>query len=140
VDWHVRSVQYSTTVPQGLSNVVAIAAGSDYGLALRRDGTVLGWGANRTGAATGVPSPVFPNEATGTVMIAGQVLSNVVAIAADADHSLALKSNGTVVSWGSPLGRELAVPAGLTNVISIAAGENFCLAVTTNPAPTFRRQ
>jgi hypothetical protein len=62
-----------TNVPPGLSNVVAIAAGSTHNLALKRDGTVIAWGRN-TFAQTNVPAG----------------LSNVVAIAAGDFHNLAL--------------------------------------------------
>jgi hypothetical protein len=62
-----------TTVPSGLSNVVAIAAGGWHSLALKADGAVLGWGRNDSGQ-TNVPGG----------------LSNVVAIAAGYAHSLAL--------------------------------------------------
>jgi hypothetical protein len=48
-------------------------------------------------------------------------LSNVVAIAAGDVHSLALKSDGTVVAWGDNLAGECTVPPGLTGVIAIAA-------------------
>ena len=54
-----------TTVPPGLSNVVAIAAGGYHSLALQADGTVVAWGYNGYGQ-TNVPPG----------------LSNVVAIAA----------------------------------------------------------
>jgi hypothetical protein len=53
-----------------------------------------------------------------------------VAIAAGGIHSLALKSNGRVESWGS-FG-EAVVPAGLSNVIAIAAGSEHSLALTTD--------
>ena len=62
-----------TTVPGGLSNVVAIAAGGYHSLALKSDGTVVGWGDNGYGQTT-VPAG----------------LSNVAAIAAGGYHSLAL--------------------------------------------------
>src|SRR5205823_6853641 len=39
----------SPVAVSGLSNAVAIAAGDYYGLALRADGTVAGWGFNRSG-------------------------------------------------------------------------------------------
>jgi alpha-tubulin suppressor-like RCC1 family protein len=135
VDWPVRSVEYVSKVPAGLSNAVAVAAGGWFGLALRRDSTVLGWGANRTGQATGIPTKEFPHEATGAVVVAGQALSNVVAIAAGREFSLGLKSDGRVVAWGHPLGMQMNVPSCLTNVVAIAAGENFSLAITTNRAP-----
>jgi alpha-tubulin suppressor-like RCC1 family protein len=66
-------------VPPG-TRFQAIAAGWGHSLALRSDGTVVGWGRNNFGQA----SPP-----------AG--LSNVVAIAAGSQHSLALLSDGTVV-------------------------------------------
>ena len=52
-------------------------------------------------------------------------LTGVTAIAAGDYHSLALKSDGTVVRWGSAS----AVPAGLTGVTAIAAGYDFSLAL-----------
>ena len=43
-------------------------------------------------------------------------LTGVVAISAGAYHSLALKSDGTVVTWGQNGDPQLAVPAGLTDM------------------------
>ena len=51
-------------------------------------------------------------------------LSGVTAIAAGASHSLALKSDGTVVAWGCAgidCG-QCSVPSGLSGVTAIAAG------------------
>jgi hypothetical protein len=100
-----------------LSNVVAIAAGGYHSLALKSDGTVVGWGYNDEGEAT-------PPEG----------LSNVVAIAAGGYHSLALKSDGTVVGWGYNDEGEATPPEGLSNVVAIAAGYSFSLAITCAPA------
>jgi alpha-tubulin suppressor-like RCC1 family protein len=121
---------------EGLSNVVEIAAGANHRLALRKDGTVYGWGRNADGAATGTPtSPLYSN---GLVTINGQLLTNVVAIAANGTQfdgiSLALKSDGTVVFWGHSPYHRMDVPEGLSNVVAIAAGQTFCLAITTNRA------
>jgi alpha-tubulin suppressor-like RCC1 family protein len=135
VDWPVLSAEYLSKVPEGLTNAVAIAAGGGQCLALRRDGTVVGWGANWLGGATGEPTPLFPHEATGLVMVAGQVLTNITAVAAGKYHSLGLKSDGTLVSWGHPYAMQMSVPAGLSNVIAISAGPDFSLAITTNAAP-----
>jgi alpha-tubulin suppressor-like RCC1 family protein len=41
-----------TRPPAGLTDVAAIAAGRVYALALRGDGTVVGWGSNDYGEAT----------------------------------------------------------------------------------------
>ena len=101
-----------TTVPAGLSGVVAIAAGDYHTVALKQDGTVVAWGRNDDGQ-TKVPAG----------------LSGVVAIAAGWYHTVALKQDGTVVAWGSNKdfqGKietgQTKVPAGLSGVVAIAAG------------------
>ena len=81
-----------STIPDGLSNVVAIAAGDRHSLALQSDGTVVAWGAGTTNTNS---DGNYGQSLVPTGLI------NVVAIAAGGDHSLALKSDGTVVSWGA---------------------------------------
>ena len=136
VEWNRRGIPGEFPAPHGLGQVVAIATGTGHNLALRRDGTVFGWGTDNYGQATGVPTEQdlskSPYDYGGPVMIAGQVLTNVVAIAAGDDYSLALKKDGTVVSWGHPFSMKMTVPPGLKDVVAIAAGDNFCLAITTN--------
>jgi alpha-tubulin suppressor-like RCC1 family protein len=119
-------------VPAEATNVTSIAAGEAHSLVLRRDGTVVGWGSNQFGEATGAPTTSFPNSSSGVVAISGQILRNVVAIAAGHEYSLALKSDGTVVAWGHLCNKQATAPAGLSSVTAIAAGYNFCLAITTN--------
>lgn len=136
-------------VPAGLSNVTAIAVGEAHTLALKKDGTVYGWGDNLCQQTTGINTN-GQRSASGLVIQSGQVLSNVVAIAAGnqygmfgmgTHHSLALKKDGTVVGWGMIWGGPVVVPEGLSNVVAIAAGQTFCLAITTNAmvAERFRR-
>jgi hypothetical protein len=104
-----------TNVPPDLTNVVAVAAGYDFSLALKADGTVTAWGTNSYGQTTVPPG-----------------LSNVVAIAAGYDFSLALKADGSVVGWGDNDASQITFPAGLTNVVSIAAGNQFAMALKKN--------
>jgi len=104
-----------TDVPVGLSNVVAIAAGSTHNLALKSDGTVVGWGAANSGRTTPPAG-----------------LSNVVAAAAGDSHSLALKYDGTVVGWGNNGSGQTNPPPGLADVVAIAAGYDHSLALTGN--------
>ena len=52
---------------------------------------------------------------------------NVIAVAAGANHDVALKSDGTVVSWGKK--DESNVPAGINNVVQISAGWGYTAAL-----------
>jgi outer membrane protein assembly factor BamB len=104
-----------TAVPEGLSNVVAMAAGSTHNLALKSDGTVVGWGAANFGKTTPPAG-----------------LSNVVAVAAGDSHSLALKYDGTVAGWGNNGSGQTNPPPGLADVVAIAAGYDHSLALTGN--------
>ncbi len=85
----------------GLSNVVAISTGADFGLALLDNGTVEGWGYDEHGElGDGGPKEQFAPEPIPD-------LSEVVAISAGADFGLALLDNGTVEGWGNNLYGEL---------------------------------
>lgn len=98
-----------------LSNAVSVAVGISHGLVLSEDGTDVGWGGNRQGQATGIPSP-WPGRGIGQVRINGDILSNVVAITAGGTHSLALKNDGSVVGWGTDSSSTpLHLAAGLQN-------------------------
>lgn len=144
VAWGIETSSHDELPPRGLSNVVAIAVGERHSLALKQDGTVFGWGLNSYGEATGVASMSMRDMASGLVRLDGQVLSNVVAIAAGnayglvglgEPYSLALKQDGTVVAWGHMAGRPAWVPAGLSNVVAIAAGQLHCLAIQSGELP-----
>jgi len=47
------------------------------------------------------------------------------AVAAGYYHNLALRSNGTVVAWGLNSDGQTNVPAGLSNVVAVAAGSSI---------------
>src|ERR671922_136910 len=98
-----KNTNGQATPPAVLSDVVAISAGTNHSLALKSDGTVVGWG-----SSFGLGAETPP---------AG--LSGVVAISAEAVHSLALKSDGTVVGWGSNSSGETTPPPSLSDVTAI---------------------
>jgi alpha-tubulin suppressor-like RCC1 family protein len=78
----------SPAPPEGVSNVVKVAAGENFSLALLGNGTVLAWGSDQYGALN-VP----------------EGLTDVVDIGAGS-QAIALKSDGTLVTWGTPYGQE----------------------------------
>jgi alpha-tubulin suppressor-like RCC1 family protein len=106
----------------------SLAGGDSHFVLLQADGSVWAWGSNRNGQlgdGSTADSPI-PIRVTG-------LPSNVVAVAAGGDHSMALTSDGNVWVWGNNQFGELGdgtttrrpspfqVP-GLANVASIAIG------------------
>jgi alpha-tubulin suppressor-like RCC1 family protein len=88
-----------STVPAavgGLSEVAAIAAGSNYALALLKTGTVMAWGDNGSGQLGDGGAQSYSD-----VPVAVSGLSEVVAITAGGQQSLALLKDGTVMAWGA---------------------------------------
>jgi alpha-tubulin suppressor-like RCC1 family protein len=118
----------------GLSNIVAVAVSGGHTLAMKCDGTVLGWGANESGQATGTPTTKLPWLSAGEVRIDGHPLTNITSVAAGDGYSLALSKDGRLVAWGRMVNNlyPAIVPPGLSNVVAIASGGDRCLAITTN--------
>lgn len=115
------------TVPAGLSNVIGMAGGSAFSLALKANRTVIGWGRNIEGQIS-VPAD----------------LENVVAIAAGYQHSLALTSEATPAlppAIALPLIKdgsiEFMVPvlAGRVAVIETSADLGLWIPAHTNTEP-----
>lgn len=133
-----------TTIPAqvaGLAGVAEIAAGGDHSVARTLDGTAWAWGRNDSGqlgdgsTTAGYFGRSRPERVSG--------LNGVRAIAAGNSHTVALKTDGTVWTWGSNFSSQLgdgtlidrAAPvqvAGLTGVTGIAAGDAHSLALKSD--------
>jgi hypothetical protein len=117
-----------------LGNVVRVAAGAAFSVALRQDGSVLTWGANTAGQ--------LGNGGTSARLQPGAIttLHGIITIAAGAEFALAIDENGAVWAWGDnqvgQLGdvaggigttpRRVTLPA---PAIGIAAGNTHALAL-----------
>lgn len=86
------------------TDVKKIAAGDDFCLALKADGTVWGWGNNNSYQM----GRSVDRDYTSPVQI--KALSNIVDIAAGSDHSFAIDGNGKVYGWGSNRYSQLGIP------------------------------
>jgi alpha-tubulin suppressor-like RCC1 family protein len=101
---HQYVEQACATTPvqvKGLSEVTAIAAGGDFGLALLKDGKVMAWGQNNWGQLGD------GNETSTDEPVEVKNLSEVTAIAAGEAHSLALLKDGKVMAWGENVSGQL---------------------------------
>ena len=129
-----------------LTGITAASAGADHSLALTSGGNVYAWGYGNYGQlGNGAnSSQQLPVE----VVTASGALANITAIAAGVDHSLALRSDGTVWAWGlnsyGELGNNTTTNSNeavevlntsgtpLSNIVAIAAGDNHGLAVDSS--------
>jgi alpha-tubulin suppressor-like RCC1 family protein len=115
----------------GLSGVTAIAASYGISMALLSNGTVMDWGENGNGQ---LGDGTTNEDTTMPVQVSG--LSEVTAIATGGSYGLALRSNGTVMAWGTggdPNNSDVPIQvSGLSEVTAIAADGGHSLALLSN--------
>lgn len=124
---------------KGLTGVVAVAAGVGHTVALKSDGTVVTWGSNPDGELGNGTT----NDSYTPITVPGLTGVTAIAVGPSGYHTVALKSDGTVVTWGynnkgqlgdgttdNGLG-PVAVP-GLTGVVALAAGDAHSVAVKSD--------
>jgi len=125
----------------GISDMTAVAAGLYHSLALKSDGTVSAWGFNGSGQLGNGTAAESASLPTTVSQVSG--FENIIAVAAGAEHSVALKDNGTVWTWGKndkgqlgkegiALSKEPVWVSGISDVKFIAAGAYHTIALTNN--------
>lgn len=123
----------------GISDAVAVATSGEHWLVVRSDGTILSWGSNNTQGRLGGNRAVearFETPASPAMDRPAPVreITNAVAVAAGADHSVALLADSTIRTWGiathgeagdgSPTKSPRLAPTrvkGIDNAIAVAA-------------------
>ena len=122
-----------------LPGIVSMAAGENHSLAIKADGTVWAWGRNNYGQLGNGIWAISPGPL-------GQVsgLEGIVEISAGVEHSIALKSDGTVWTWGRNQMGQLGIGnwadwstiplqvSGLTEVVAVSAGGYHSLALKSD--------
>ncbi|HEX8181559.1 MAG TPA: S8 family serine peptidase, partial [Pyrinomonadaceae bacterium] len=124
--------QYTTPVQLGLTNVASVALSNGHTLVARQDGTVWAAGYNGYGQ---LGDGTSGNERHTFAQV--QNLAGVVAVAAGDFHSVALKADGTVWTWGASyaLGANTStnavqpVQVAINNVTAISARDGHVLAL-----------
>jgi alpha-tubulin suppressor-like RCC1 family protein len=132
-------------IPSAATNVAEVVAGPSFCLAIRNDGTVVGWGGETSGFGL---SPSTPGNSSVVAVAAGSSscfllkadgsvaavpdsvyvppdVTNIIAVSLTSQYALALRANGKVLTWSgwdTSLAHE--VP-GLDKVIAIAGGEAY---------------
>lgn len=109
-------VAVNTTGTPMLGKVISrISAGSAYSLALSSDGSLYAWGLNSSGQlGEGTTNAKNKPVAVNTATIGNKPMA---AIAAGANHNIALDTSGVVYSWGSNSDNQLGRTTGYTNII-----------------------
>ncbi|KAL0210440.1 hypothetical protein RCL1_004876 [Eukaryota sp. TZLM3-RCL] len=135
---NTKNVRMSPTPTHGLTQVVSISAGTVHSVALKSDGTVWSWGQNnffQLGRTVSYSNDLFPVEIPN--------ITGAKAIVAGDFHTLVVKIDGSVVSFGhsneGQLGNGQTVNhhsiqncGSFSSAVNVAAGSRHSLILLAN--------
>jgi hypothetical protein len=108
------------------TNIVAVSAGGFFSLALKTDGSLISWGDNTHGQlGNNLQGSI---NSTSTPVDVG-VTFKFTAIATGSNHSLALRDDGNVYSWGDNSRKQLGNTAPNNTTPTLVPGTNNTVAI-----------
>jgi uncharacterized repeat protein (TIGR02543 family) len=131
------AVQVTASTNTLLDNVVQISAGAYFSLALKSNGTIWAWGANYYGQiGTGSDADEYVAIPTQVATSSNDTFKS---ISAGTDHTLALRTDGTLWAWGGNTEGQLGINSRVAHNVPqlvgnsaifeiVAAGDLFSLA------------
>jgi hypothetical protein len=138
----------AATVPASLNNVIAIACGQRHSLALKADGSVIAWGLDGNQQVSGnrgvVGTVINSNETmlqlskilpagSGTLYYDGPEGEVELSYTSDGSDTFTVTGDTSALSQGMSVRSGAVIgPAGLANVVGIAAGEFHSLAIISD--------
>ena len=132
-------VDFQTVPIKIMDDVVQMAAGSNHTLAIKTDGSLWGWGYNNYGQIGNGESSWVDFQ---TVPV--KIMDDVIQVAAGANHTLAIKTDGSLWAWGynlyGQLGngesgsekKQISPVKIMDGVVQVTAGDNHTLAIKTD--------
>jgi len=118
-------------IPSGLDEVVDMCFSGNTTIALRKDGSVISWLSNTLSEKLSYLSGDLRVRFYEMPCTVPADLRNIVSIKCKANHCIALKSDSTVVTWGSfhidssEENVNVTFPSNLKDIVSIHTGYNY---------------
>jgi alpha-tubulin suppressor-like RCC1 family protein len=120
-------------------DIVQIAGGKSFTLALTRDGVIYGWGRNhkgQLGTGLGLAVDMYAMQAVPEPIDTSAELSSrkIVHIAAGHSHAACISEAGEVFVWGMSLHLEPVLVDSLlhTRIVDVVCGQDYTLAIDEN--------
>lgn len=136
IQWGDTSYGLRTVPSSAQSGVTALGVGTFHAMAIK-GGKVIAWGLNTFGQCLGTDSngnPITTTPSGAPVQILGKDLTDVISVIGGDSHSIALRSDGSVVAWGDNQYGQSQVPQNANfgvSAISSGGAHNIALRVTT---------